>query len=152
MNEMNEMNEINQDIVIISRHPAAIEFVHSVRPEWRDAPVLASATVADVAGKTVVGNVPLHLAAAAQCVWAIEFAGAAPRGTEYGLAEMQAAGAQLVQYGVAKGAIPWDTLARQLWVASHTHTTTSPTYEAGQAAGVWMADNGHPWEEVLPVA
>ena len=47
-------------------------------------PVIASATPADVAGKEVYGNLPLHLAALTAEVWAIEFAGAAGRG-EIGL-------------------------------------------------------------------
>ncbi len=63
-------------------------------------PVLDAATADDVRGKVVYGNIPLHLAAVAESVTAIEFSGAPPRGAEYTLAEMDAAGARLVSYGV----------------------------------------------------
>lgn len=85
-------------------------------------PVLASATADDVHGKIVYGTLPLHLAALAAEVYAIKFQlpcdacngqggdaacycggtgladGPAPRGAEYTLAEMDAAGARLVRY------------------------------------------------------
>lgn len=56
----------------------------------------------DVRGKTVVGNLPFHLAAICGSMTVIEFAGAPPRGTEYGAKEMEAAGARLVTYTVRR--------------------------------------------------
>lgn len=94
------------EYVIVSRHPAAIEFIRAEMPAAADAPVLASATPADVANRIVVGNVPLHLAAAARGVFAVEFAGDAPRGTEYGIEAMRAAGARLVGYVVFRADTP----------------------------------------------
>lgn len=137
------------DLIIVSRHPAAIEFItrHLAggaidrRPmvSWsRDAdgsvrihedggygyaiPVLASATADDVRGKIVYGTLPFHLATLAKEVHAIEFpdyhhvrneagnitrgyvpGSAAPRGAEYTLAEMDAAGARLACYHVGVG-------------------------------------------------
>jgi hypothetical protein len=92
--------------VIISRHPAAIEFVRRERPDLRDAPVLAQAGPEDVRGARVIGNLPLHLAALAAECWVIEFTGDPPRGQEYGLAEMDAAGARLARYVVRAVAEP----------------------------------------------
>ena len=86
--------------LIVSRHPAAVEFLRAECPEFADVPVLASATPDDVRGKIVGGNLPLALAASAAEVVAIEFGGAPPRGTEYGLVEMRAAGARLARYSV----------------------------------------------------
>lgn len=86
--------------VIVSRHPAAVEFIRRELPAFADAPVLASATEADVEGREVAGNLPLHLAARAVIVWAVEFDGPPPRGTEYGLAEMDAAQARVRAYTV----------------------------------------------------
>jgi hypothetical protein len=86
--------------VIISRHPAAVEFLRRERPDLADAPVVAQATAEDVRGKRVFGNLPLALAAVAAEVWVIEFAGEPPRGQEYGLAAMDAAGARLARYVV----------------------------------------------------
>lgn len=118
--------------LIISRHPATVEFIAaSIRGEveaegvrvplgaidcghgaheeagcpgcypWRHVPVLASATAADVRGKVVAGNLPLHLACLCEQVHAVEFDGAPPRGSEYALADMLAAGARLVPYKIA---------------------------------------------------
>ena len=61
-------------------------------------PVLASAAANDVRGKIVYGNLPLHLATIAAQVVAIEFAGNPPRGAEYTLSDMAAAGARLVGF------------------------------------------------------
>lgn len=133
--------------VVISRHPAAIEFIRQeIKKEWQrrlppsrcisvtipdtenalllwndgtvaewivsqaPAPVLVAkvpiirgnATPEDVRGKHVYGNVPLCLACEASIVYAIEFDGTPPRGTEYGIEEMRAAGAKLTAYTVRK--------------------------------------------------
>lgn len=89
-----------QKNVIVSRHPAAIEFIRAERPDFADAPVLASASPDDVRGYIVAGNLPLHLAALASEVIAIEFTGQPPRGTEYTIDEMRTAGAHLASYTV----------------------------------------------------
>jgi len=86
--------------IIVSRHPAAVAFIREVAPEFKDAPVVEQATADDVRGNVVAGNIPLHLAALAGQVIAVEFAGAPPRGAEYGVEEMRAAGARLVRYSV----------------------------------------------------
>jgi len=86
--------------LIVSRHPAAVAFIRSAAPEFADAPVVASATADDVRGVAVAGNLPLHLAALAAEVWAVEFTGPAPRGTEYTFDDMVAAGAVLRRYRV----------------------------------------------------
>ena len=65
-------------------------------------PVIAEATLEDVRGKIVYGNIPLHLACAAEAVVAVEFAGPPPRGQEYDLAAMDAAGARLCGYAVLR--------------------------------------------------
>jgi len=89
------------DRVIVSRHPAAVEFIRRELPEFADAPVLATATPEDVAGKDVAGNLPLDLAALANVVFAISFpSGNAPRGQEYSIEEMDAAGATIRAFRV----------------------------------------------------
>ena len=87
--------------IIVSRHPATIEWLHREVPQLNDAPVFASVTADDVRGKFVWGNVPLHLAALAAGVMVVEFTDGPPRGQEYGLAEMDAAGARLRSYTVS---------------------------------------------------
>lgn len=91
---------MEQRLLIVSRHPAAIEFIRRTAPRFAEAPVLLTASVEDVRGAVVAGNVPLHLAAAAAEVVAVEFTGPAPRGQEYSLADMEAAGARLRRYRV----------------------------------------------------
>lgn len=99
-----------KDTVIVSRHAAVVSWLYSRgyigRPE--DHVILTgNATVEDVAGKVIIGNVPLHLAAHARYVMAIEFVGAPPRGQEYGVEEMEAAGARLAKYNVQAYPKPW---------------------------------------------
>lgn len=106
--------------VIITRHEAAIHFcasnfggTYGNRGPWvhipdgqggeNVIPVLATATAEDVTDAIVVGNVPLHLASLAHRVFTIEFSGTPPRGQEYDLAAMRAAGARLVPYKVLSG-------------------------------------------------
>jgi len=90
--------------VIISRHPAAIEFIRATDARFAEAPVITgNATPDDVRGHIVAGNIPLNLAALAEEVVAVEFSGAPPRGAEYGATEMAAAGARLAKY-IVRGA------------------------------------------------
>lgn len=88
------------DRVIVSRHPAAVEFIRRELPEFADAPVVVTATLDDVAGKDVAGNLPLDLAAHANTVFAVCFTGTPPRGQEYSLADMDAAGATIRAFRV----------------------------------------------------
>ena len=74
--------------------------------------MIATATAADITSADVAGNVPLHLAAVARIVYAVEFTGDAPRGIEYGLAEMDTAGARIARYSVT--AIPTPPGGREL--------------------------------------
>ncbi|MHB1681570.1 MAG: CRISPR-associated protein Csx16 [Bacilli bacterium] len=90
--------------VIVSRHVAAIEFVRKSDPRFADAPAMAHATEADVRRRVVAGNLPLSLAALADEVVAVEFTGRPPRGEEYTLEDMVAAGARLQSYVVFRGA------------------------------------------------
>ena len=89
--------------VIVSRHAAAVEFIRREMPLDNDVPVISgNATPSDVEGKVVFGNIPMHLACMAMMVVAIEFPSAPPRGNEYTLADMDAAGARLVGYKVQR--------------------------------------------------
>ena len=87
--------------IIVSRHPAAIEFIRR-DSRFADADVIVSATTEDVIGKIVVGNLPMNLAAHAAEVHVVEFDGAGPRGVEYTAAEMEAAGARIRAYKVVR--------------------------------------------------
>jgi putative CRISPR-associated protein (TIGR02620 family) len=87
--------------LIVSRHAGAIEWIRANVPGvTSDTPVQEAVTPGDVRGRVVCGNLPLHLAAAAKQVLAVEFSGPPPRGQEYGAAEMTAAGARVAAYSV----------------------------------------------------
>ena len=92
--------------VIVSRHPAAVQFIREALPEFSAAPVVETASADDVRGAVVAGNLPLHLAAICSQVIAVEFDGAPPRGAEYGIEDMCAAGARLTRYIVSAVAQP----------------------------------------------
>ena len=99
---------MNAQPVIVSRHPAAIEFIRQKAGLPDDTPILAQvAEPTDVHGRAVYGNVPLRIACEAERVVAVEFDGDPPRGREYTLEDMQSAGACLRTYHVLT---PW-TLA-----------------------------------------
>lgn len=50
------------DHIIVSRHPAAIEFIHREAPQFKDARVVNQATENDLMhGCVVAGNLPLTL-------------------------------------------------------------------------------------------
>jgi hypothetical protein len=86
--------------IIVSRHPAAIQFIRRELPEFADAQVFAVVAASDVTGAVVAGNLPLDLAALAEKVFAIGFTGTPPRGQEYSLADMDAAGAVIRAFRV----------------------------------------------------
>lgn len=94
--------------IIVSRHAATIAWLRAEYPHLASAQVLASAGVADVVGRNIWGNVPLHLAAAARTVYAVEFHGPAPRGAEYTADDMRAAGAHVRRYTVTALPFPRD--------------------------------------------
>ena len=89
-----------EGVIIVSRHPAAVEFILRASGLPEETPVVATATVTDVADRIVYGNLPLHLAAMARVVVAVEFSGQPPRGAEYTADDMVAAGARLQLYFV----------------------------------------------------
>lgn len=101
---------INDRHIIVSRHPAAIAFIREKIAEIAaecnlgldpaQIRVVAEATADDVRGKSVWGNVPLHLGAAANAVNAVEFEGQPPRGAEYTADDMRRAGAKIRRYRV----------------------------------------------------
>lgn len=90
------------EVIIVTQHPGALIWLRQIKPELTKVPVLSSATPADVIGKEVYGNLPLHLAALTYRIVAIEFTGKPPRGTEFTVEDMIAAGARLVSYNVRK--------------------------------------------------
>lgn len=81
-------------------------------------PADQSGTADDVRGKVVAGNLPLHLAQHCAAVLAIEFAGPPPRGQEYGIEEMKAAGARLVKYVVHGPDDPASAADLDAWLTS----------------------------------
>lgn len=117
--------------VIVSRHAGAIEWIledmfpasSGYRAETSESrtharvfdrnfpsqdigyiPIISGdAKLNDVKDRVVIGNVPMSLAVLALRVYAIEFAGAPPRGQEYSAEQMRDAGARLVPYIVIRG-------------------------------------------------
>ena len=99
-------------VVVVSRHKATLEFIARhlggevgdgaiVNKRYRDIRVISgNAEVDDVAGKYVIGNIPMRLAIHARAVGCVEFSGTPPRGNEYTLEDMLAAGAKIAGYVV----------------------------------------------------
>ena len=89
-----------KNTIIVTRHEGAVEWL---RQQGITGNVISHATESDVAGKDVIGILPLHLAALANSVTAIvmdlppEF-----RGKDITPEQMDACGAKLVKYEVRK--------------------------------------------------
>lgn len=95
--------------LIVSRHSAAVSFIReqakrgTIPYEFASCPVWeGNITTEHADGIVLAGNVPLSIAAVAECVWAIEFGGTPPRGVEYTAEDMVAAGAYLTCYKVSR--------------------------------------------------
>lgn len=108
-----------RDCVIVSRHFDTVmwlesEIITNFIVKSSDVifiKQIQSATVADIKGKVVFGNLPMALACHAAKVYAVEFDNP-PRGQEYGRAEMAAAGIRMVPYTVTKSGEGDDVLAK----------------------------------------
>lgn len=85
--------------LIVARHPAAVAYIRATLPGWEDVEAVASATADQVRGRWVAGALPAHLAACAAVYTAVVF-DTPPRGAEYDIAAMEAAGARLDHYVV----------------------------------------------------
>lgn len=109
----------HRDCVIVSRHADTVNWLRAqiiTNFIVKSSDVIfikdiQSATEADVKGKVVFGNLPMHLACHAAKVYAVEFDNP-PRGQEYGRAEMAAAGIRMVPYTIAKSGEGDDVLAK----------------------------------------
>ena len=126
--------------VIISRHPATVAFILAAAKLPASTPVITgNATLADVAGRVVFGNVPLSLAYAAVAVVAVEFTGTPPRGAEYTLDQMVEAGARLTTYRVSAPAYVEVGPHERLTGAGRTYST-APT--GGDRAAIGCEHHG----------
>jgi len=110
--------------LIANRHPAAAAFIREAARLPADTPVHEALTADDLAsvhGEAVVvfGNLPLHLAALCRLVVAVEFTGPPPRGREYDLEAMRAAGAQLQAYAVASATRGSDPVSVALQITEY---------------------------------
>jgi putative CRISPR-associated protein (TIGR02620 family) len=83
--------------VIVSRHASTIEWLREMGVEGD---VVTEATPDAVRGAIVYGNLPLHLAALADEVWAVGFMTPPPRGVELDRATMEECGVHVAGYKV----------------------------------------------------
>ena len=87
---------MSNDIVIVTRHPAVVEWLSSRGITGR---VVSHASIADVMGKEVYGVLPLRLAAAAKIVHTIDMdVPADMRGKELTIEDMDRYGARINSY------------------------------------------------------
>jgi len=104
---------VKREAIIVSRHAATIEWL---REQGFVGRVLEHATEEDVADQIVVGNLPLHLAAATWVIGGVEFSVSAEmRGQEMTL-EYLRENAQVRWYAVGSGGVS-PTAAHHLWAA-----------------------------------
>jgi len=94
--------KMNNNLIIVSRHAGAIEWLRRRGIEGEVISHVADPEV--IRGKTVVGNLPMHLAAAADRVGVIEMPNLPPdaRGRDLSADEMEAFGASISWYRVER--------------------------------------------------
>jgi hypothetical protein len=85
--------------VIVSRHEATIQWLRD-ELGLHEAEVVTEATPDAVRGAIVYGNLPLHLAALADEVWAVGFMTTPPRGVDLDRATMDECGVHVAGYKV----------------------------------------------------
>jgi putative CRISPR-associated protein (TIGR02620 family) len=94
--------ELEPDTVIVTRHVGAVAWLakHGITGEV----TLRITSPAQIAGKRIIGNVPLHLAAHAREVCTIVLPALPPewRNKELSADEMEQAGAKLATYVVRR--------------------------------------------------
>ena len=101
--ELNADGRAMNNMIVVSRHPAASQFILAELGLPATTPVFnGNVTEEMVAGKHVVGNIPLRLCAVCDRVTAVEFDGTPPRGAEYSADDMRNAGATLRTYKVRR--------------------------------------------------
>lgn len=93
------------EIVIVTRHAGAVEWLRRRGIRGR---VIPHATAEDVKGRVVIGALPLHLAAEAAVVGAIDLPALRPdqRGADLSAEEMDAAGAAISWYEIRRVSAP----------------------------------------------
>lgn len=93
---------MNNDVLIVTRHVGAVEYL---RQAGVTGEVVAHATVENVSGRHVYGNIPFWLAVHAASVTAIEmpYLRSNQRGRNLSPDEMREAGARLATYVVMRG-------------------------------------------------
>jgi len=103
---MTEMTQHGKNIVIVSRHLGAIEWL---RRRGIIGEIITHATPENIKGRIPVGTLPMHLAARVPEVWSLEIPDVPPhrRGHDLTPEEMDRYGARLVRYSVQYlGVIP----------------------------------------------
>lgn len=90
-------------MIIVTRHPALVEYLREIGLIPDGALVIAHATPDDVRGQHVIGVLPLSLAALAECVTEVPLAlGLEHRGRELSLDEVRAMAGEPRTYRVVE--------------------------------------------------
>ena len=66
---------ITGDVIVVSRHPAFLEFLKEIGLVDENTPIISHADPSEISGKTVItSGIPLHLAALAKRVITVDLA------------------------------------------------------------------------------
>ena len=91
------------DTVIVTRHPALLQYLHELGVVAEGTPILSHATADDVRCKHVYGVLPMRLAAEAAALTEVSMNVPAEwRGTELSLEQIKACGPTLTTYVIIR--------------------------------------------------
>jgi putative CRISPR-associated protein (TIGR02620 family) len=100
-------NKMNK--VVVTRHPALVDYLVELGLITKDTEILTHVTREDIAGKDVIGVLPLHLAAAAWSVTEVPLdIPAELRGKELDLEDLRQYAGKPVTYHVLREDGVWD--------------------------------------------
>ena len=96
-----DIQDQRDNVVVVTRHQALVDYLIEIGMTGHDTPVISHASKEAVAGKDVIGVLPLRLASVAASVTEVPLAlGPEHRGRELTLREVRALAGEPVAYDV----------------------------------------------------
>lgn len=134
---------------VVTRHPAVIEWLEEYLGVYVGEFVVPHIEPEDAWSSVLIGNVPLHIAAVAEIVFAVEFDNGAPRGAEWTVEQMKAAGAHLTAYTVREQ-LPTKQVCSKCGgerdLSEHGRKWNLTVEDAGSPGGQTFCGDTHEWE------
>jgi len=81
--------------IIVTEHPAVIDYIRELLPQFKGARVLPSVSAQDAKGASIAGDIPVSVAAEAKEVFALCFNASPPKGRRLTVTQLRLYGAHI---------------------------------------------------------